>query len=86
MSEIANGEALIELCFALFCCVCAMIEREELITEKQGNKSFVFTIGTTEFTVLDGDRRRIFAKGSLTHVIEEPRLVARVFEKFVASN
>jgi hypothetical protein len=58
-----------------------MKQTEELVKQKQANQSIVFTVGTTEFTVVTGDTQRIFAKGSVTHVIEEPRLVQQILKK-----
>ncbi len=59
-----------------------MKETTEVVKETQDNKSIVFTIGSTEFTVVTGDTQRIFAKGSVTHVIEEPRLVEQILKKY----
>lgn len=59
-----------------------MIDTSDTMTDVKGNKYIVFTVGTTEFTVLAGDNKRIFAKGSLTHVIDEPVLVDRILKKY----
>jgi len=52
------------------------------MTNAKGNKYIVFTVGATQFTVLPGDTKRIFAKGALTHVIEDPVLVQKVLAKY----
>jgi hypothetical protein len=60
-----------------------MTHTEDLVTDKQGNKIVSFTVGANDYTVFSGvDRQYIVAKGAVTHIIEDPALVARILAKY----
>lgn len=65
----------------------AMTNTEDKVTERKGNKIVSFTVGANDFTVVSGaDRQFIVAKGAMTHVIEDPELIARLLAKYSSAN